>query len=121
MTSIEEVQAAMDAPGVSKTRKQKLKQRLKKLQVLINFLLTGTTTNLMDSYSYLGTSSSPKNLYLGFFLVPLCMVLAFWHASHNRSSPMHPTPHALWRNTSTLKVCRTSKLQQQGEWNRSNL
>jgi hypothetical protein len=34
MLSIEEVQAAIDAPGVSKTRKQKLKQRLKQLQVL---------------------------------------------------------------------------------------
>lgn len=33
MTSIDDVQAAMDAPGVSKTRKQKLKQRLKQLQV----------------------------------------------------------------------------------------
>jgi hypothetical protein len=34
LTTIEEVQAAMDDPGVSKTRKQKLKQRLKQLQVL---------------------------------------------------------------------------------------
>lgn len=33
MTSIDAVQAAMDTPGVSKTRKQKLKQRLKQLQV----------------------------------------------------------------------------------------
>jgi hypothetical protein len=33
LTTVEAVQAAMDAPGVSKTRKQKLKQRLKQLQV----------------------------------------------------------------------------------------
>lgn len=39
MTSIEDVQAAMDAPGVSKTRKQKLKQRLKQLQVSLSHAL----------------------------------------------------------------------------------
>lgn len=33
LTTVEQVQAAMDQPDVSKTRKQKLKQRLKQLQV----------------------------------------------------------------------------------------
>jgi hypothetical protein len=41
LTTVEQVQAALDAPGVSKTRKQKLKQRLKALQVCL-FVL-GTT------------------------------------------------------------------------------
>jgi hypothetical protein len=34
LMAVEDVQAAIDAHGVSKTRMQKLKQRLKKLQVL---------------------------------------------------------------------------------------
>lgn len=33
LTTVEQVQTALDDPGVSKTRKQKLKQRLKALQV----------------------------------------------------------------------------------------
>lgn len=33
LDTVEQVEAAMNAPGVSKTRKQKLKQRLKALQV----------------------------------------------------------------------------------------
>jgi hypothetical protein len=32
LTTVEQVKAAMDAPGVSKTRKQKLKQKLNALQ-----------------------------------------------------------------------------------------
>ena len=37
LTTVEQVQAALDDPGVSKTRKQKLKQRLKALQVCCSF------------------------------------------------------------------------------------
>lgn len=33
LDTVEQVESAMNAPGVSKTRKQKLKQRLKALQV----------------------------------------------------------------------------------------
>lgn len=35
LTTVQEVEAAMNAPAVSKTRKQKLKQRLRALQVCI--------------------------------------------------------------------------------------
>lgn len=64
MTSIDDVQAAMDAPGVSKTRKQKLKQRLKQLQVFHKLL----TISLHES-SWLSFSSVSAEVRVEGFLM----------------------------------------------------